>query len=183
MRLSALIGFESGAPLAVSQVNATTWETTAELVYYGTHDVFVVPAGSRTDFASVPFLLRWFIDELTGAPAAVLHDWCWRYGIEAGLLAYRDADGLLRQALGTVGVPPLKRYAMWAGVRWGSLLTRRNGWRDWWRDAPAVIGISLVCLPIVSVPLIVTAPFYLIYKIAECVAILVSRTQGRKGQS
>jgi hypothetical protein len=162
-------GFASSAPLAVSQVDATTWETTAELVYQGTWQTLRVPVGSRTDFASAPLLVRWFVDVVTGAPAAVLHDWCWRYAIPAGLMEYREADGLLRQALGTVGVPTVKRWAMWAGVRWGSLLTRRNGWRGWWKDAPAVLGVSLALIPIVTVPLVVTAPFYGLYRIVEAI--------------
>jgi hypothetical protein len=36
---------------------------------------------------------------------------------------------------------------MWTAVRWGALLTRRNGWRLWWLDAPLVLGITVLALP------------------------------------
>jgi hypothetical protein len=143
-------GFESPFPVAVSQVGPTEWELTAELVYHGTVQTFTVPVGQTTDFASVPSVLTWLVPLETGVPAAVLHDYLWRRLAPAGEIAWRDADGLLRQALGTLGVPGPRRWLMFAAVRWGSLLTRRGGHKGWIKDAPAVLAVTAAGLPLAA---------------------------------
>lgn len=151
------IGFESPFPVAVSQIGAREWELTAPLVYHGNRRIFTAPVGSTTDFASVPQSLRGLIrfDEVA---SAVFHDRLWRYWVphSAGYPAtdqvtYRDADGLLRQALMAQNVGLLRRWIIWAGVRLGAL-ARPGGRHQWWRDAPAVLGISLLMLPVALLP-------------------------------
>ncbi len=62
--------------LTVRRVDATTWAIVDALVYRGNRDRFVVPAGFRTDFASVPRLVAWLIPRYgTYTLAVVLHDW------------------------------------------------------------------------------------------------------------
>jgi Protein of unknown function (DUF1353) len=161
------LGFESPYPVAVSQVGPIEWELSHAMTYHGRDETFVVPAGQKTDFASVPRVLTWLVPTTTGIAAAVLHDYLWREHAPQGLISYRDADGVLRQALGTLGVPILRRWLMWAAVRWGALLTRPGGWREWHRDAPAVLAVSVVALPIVAVPVITTLPFLALYALFE----------------
>ncbi|MGH3938816.1 MAG: DUF1353 domain-containing protein [Pseudonocardiaceae bacterium] len=152
-----IIGFESPCPLAISQVDSTEWELTAPLVYYGTRQIFTVPIGARTDLASIPRWLRALI-KFDEAASAALHDWLWRCEVPRSAdlppterVTYRDADGLLRQALLTQGVGLLRRWVIWDGVRLGAL-TRPDGWRGWWRDFPAVLAISLLMTPIALLP-------------------------------
>jgi uncharacterized protein DUF1353 len=165
--VSSPIGFESPYPVAVSQVGPSEWALTAPLVYHGTHQVFTVAVGETTDFASVPAVLTWLVPIETGVPAAVLHDHLWRHEVVAGRITFPDADGLLRQALGTLGVPVTRRWVMWAAVRWGAL-TRHHGWDGWWRDAPAVLAVTLLALPLV-LPAVVLLPSLLVFAALDAV--------------
>ena len=58
---------------------------------------WTVPAGYRTDLATVPRIFWWAIPP-TGAYeiAAVLHDWMITDGIAAGLVNSREADAVFR---------------------------------------------------------------------------------------
>lgn len=96
------------------------------LTYYAADGrAFTIPAGFRTDLASVPRILPGlfrllFRSELHTARAAVLHDFLYA----SGAVTRREADALFYEALratheGTVGA-----WAMWLGVRAG-------GWFAW----------------------------------------------------
>lgn len=177
-----MIGFESPYPVAVSQTGRREWKTTAPLVYHGSRQTFTVEIGSSTDFASSPRVSAWLIPSTVEIASTVLHDDLWRRKVpqSAGLppgerITYRDADGLLRQALLTQDVGMLTRWVIWAGVRWGAL-TRPGGWRQWWKDAPAVICISLAMLPLILLPSPVGLP---LFKLAE---LLVSPLDRRRRQ-
>lgn len=128
------------------------YETVGATDYQGDVDCIAIPAGFATDLATVPRIL-WALLPPHGAyeKAAVLHDWlcvqlaahrrCWcRPPVDA-----RETDGMFRRVMREAGVGPVTRWLMWAGVRWGALVNpaRRAGW---WRDAPAVLGISTVVL-------------------------------------
>lgn len=125
-----------------------TYRLTAHVVYKGRDDVFTVPAGFVTDLASVPRLMSWLVP-IAGAHdrAAILHDFCCTQ-LEAGdlRLSAPDVDGLFRRCLRELGVPLVRRWLFYAGVRWGALGTpaRRPGW---WSTAPVVLGVSLLALP------------------------------------
>lgn len=150
-------GFESGAPLAVSQVTANVWETTAPLIFWSSDGTrHEVPVGTTTDFASIPTVVTWLVAKMTGAPAAVLHDHAWDLA-NTRQISYRTADRLLREALAAVGVGAPSRYLMWSAVRWADLLTRRGGWRGWHKDAPAVIAVTIPGLVLAS-PAILLLP-------------------------
>ena len=90
-----------------------------------------VPAGFRTDLASVPWFGRWLVSSWKGnAKAAVVHDYLYaahgrrRYGY-----ARSQADGVFLEALGVTGAK--HRWLMWAAVRlWGGTAWRRNGQKD-----------------------------------------------------
>lgn len=77
---------------------------------------FTVPAGFQTDLASVPrppviYLLTWD----TARSAAVVHDWLY----SSRQVWRKVADAVLREASEVIGVPPWRRWLMWAGVRVG----------------------------------------------------------------
>lgn len=130
------------------------------LIYQGRDDMFTVPAGFVTDFASVPRFMTWLIPTMGAyTRAAVLHDWLCT-DLERGkaispryitLANARDTDGIFRRVCRESGTPLVRRWLLWAGVRWGALGTpaRRP---DWLRDAPAVVGISLLALPLLLLP-------------------------------
>ena len=174
------VGFESPYPAAVTQTSPTGWRLLATVTYHGSTQTFAVPYGQETDLASTPRTLRALFPPYGSYTAAViLHDWLWRVEAPAGRLTYRDADGLLRQAMGTLGVPPVRRWAMWAAVRWGALLTRRGGHRGWWRDAPKVLGMTVVVLPLVVAPVVANASSLLLLALMEAVVGLLGRRPTR----
>lgn len=159
------VGFESPYPVAVSQVGPSEWALTSPMTYHGTSQVFVVPVGQTTDFASVPAALTWLVPIETGVPAAVLHDYLWRVLVPAGQLSFPDADGVLRQALGTLDVPWARRWLMWGAVRWGAL-TRPGGRRGWARTAPRVLAVTVLAVPLVA-PVVVLLPTLMMFRLIE----------------
>jgi hypothetical protein len=170
------VPFEPGS-LTVSRVDANTWALVDELVYQGSWERFVVPAGFRTDFASVPRVVTWLVPRFGAYTlAAILHDWLCSEGIRSGTVTSRDADGIFRRVMRESGVPVLRRWLMWAGVRWGALTDerRRPGWLI---SAPGVLAISVLAAPLVVPPVIVILPGLLVYAAAERVVSLVAPTR------
>lgn len=105
----------------------------------GSGETITVPAGFESDFASVPRVF-WRIEPPLGrsGKAAVIHDYLY---VKAGMIpagpfvggtqklrfyTRAQADAIFREALGVLGVPPIKRDLMYRAVRigggggWGS---------------------------------------------------------------
>lgn len=82
----------------------------------------VIPAGFKTDLASIPQLL-WNILPPIGAydGAAVVHDFLYAGG---AVKKRRTADQILREAMEVLHVIEWKRTAIYTGVRLG-------GWVKW----------------------------------------------------
>lgn len=80
----------------------------------GRGNVYRVPEGFTTDFASVPRLL-WRLVPPWGpySPAAVVHDYLYR----TNLGTRPAADAAFLSLMKRLGVPAWKRYAMYAAVR------------------------------------------------------------------
>lgn len=164
------------SPLTVTRVGDTTWMVVNAISYRGVTDRWTVPAGSMTDFASVPRVLLWLAPrEGRWTPAAVLHDRLCSVEIAAGTISPRDVDGVFRRVMRELGVPPILRWLMWGGVRWGAAVNpiRRPGW---WRDAPAVAALTVLAAPVVLPTAAVAAAALLIYQLAELAARLLDRT-------
>ena len=143
----------------VRRVDAVTWELKLPLLYQGSRQSFTVPAGYRTDFATVPWFAQWLIPR-TGVwtLAAVLHDWLITHGIPAGLITSRDCDGVFRRVLREEGTDFVRRWLMWCGVRLAAPFSPARRPSGLWRDAPAVLGISvLVAVPLVALVALVGA--------------------------
>jgi hypothetical protein len=160
--------------LTVRRVDADRWSLVDELVYQGNRDRFVVPAGFRTDLASVPRMVTWLIPRFgVYTLAAILHDWLCTEGIRSGVVTSREADGIFRRVMRESGVPVLRRWLMWAGVRWGALTDdlRRPGWLH---SAPGVLMTSVLAAPVVVPPAVAIVPGLLVYALAERLVSLVA---------
>lgn len=89
-----------------------------------------VPAGFDTDFASVPFAARWYVDATDPdiLYPAIVHDWLYQNrGEIPGLdqkLTREQCDGVLREAMQQIGSPGLKVAIVYRAVRLG-------GWHAW----------------------------------------------------
>jgi hypothetical protein len=138
--------------LVVRQVGAVSWQLVEPLVYQGNRELFTVPAGFRTDFASVPRAYQWLIARSGQyTKAAVFHDWLVRCRPE---IPRSDTDALFRRALFELGVPFVRRWLIWGAVRWSSLL--RSGFTDGPEDLPQLLLITLTAgLPVIVGGLIV----------------------------
>jgi len=164
-----MIGFESPFPPAVSQVGHNTWELLHAMTYHDGDRTIVVPEKQQTDWASVPPPLRWALSPMTGTAAALLHDHLWRMRVPAGEMTYPEADRILREALGSLGVDRFTCWAMWAAVRWGALTRGPVGRRGWIRSAPAVLAIS-VPVAVLTVPAVLLLPSLAIIWVCKRIA-------------
>ena len=143
------------------------WTVVEPLVYRGRTDTLVVPAGFRTDFASVPRVAVWLIPRFGRYTlAAILHDWLCSEGIRSGIVSPRDADGIFRRVMRELGVPVVRRWLMWAGVRWGALTDpeRRPGWLV---SAPGVLAITVLAAPVVVPPGVLILLALAVYGLVE----------------
>jgi hypothetical protein len=179
------LGFEPGGTVDVRQVGDQSWTTLRELIYHGKVDDFPVPVDEPTDFASVPRLFVWFIPRYGRyTPAAILHDHLCRNEVPARL-SRLEADGIFRQAMRELDVPFLRRWIMWAAVRWGAL-TVAEGRKGWWKEAWRVALITLLALPIVTpaaTVILITIPvFYLLERLAWLPLEINRRWRRRQGQ-
>lgn len=136
----------------VEQVDDTNWRTQEDLVYDGNDKTFVVPAGSGTDFASVPRIFVWLLPRYGRyTKAAILHDHLWRDLATKGEISWVDADALFQRAMRDLGVPFLRRWLMWTAVRWAAL-RKPGGTEGWSKEAWRVLLLSGVAIPIVVPP-------------------------------
>src|SRR5690348_6275440 len=137
------IGFlPPGVRADVEELDDQNWTVLRPFEYQAKADCYTVDPGQKTDFASVPRLFVWFIPKYGRyTKAAILHDHLCDLAHQGGI-ERRDADAIFRQAMRTLGVPFLRRWMMWAAVRWGALPTA-SGRRGWLRDAPKVLLISI----------------------------------------
>lgn len=87
----------------------------------------LVPQGFVTDLASIPRVLRLFI-QVNGrhSDAAIIHDWLYykRGHIGPWTLTRKQCDDIFLEAMLESGVPKWKAWTMWSGVRVG-------GWAAW----------------------------------------------------
>lgn len=103
--------------VVVRRINPTTWRLVEPLPYKGKWEVFTVPAGFKTDFASVPRILTWLVPTYGRyTKSAILHDYLWRRRV----VSRSDADAIFRRTMRELRVPFVRRWMMWAAVRAGS---------------------------------------------------------------
>jgi hypothetical protein len=166
--------------VALRSAGAEAGEQIEPLANRGRRQRFVVPAGFRTDLTTVPRVVVWLVPRWgLYTRAAVLHDWLCTVGIRTRAVTARDADGIFRRVLRESGVPVLRRWLMWCGVRWGALADplRRRGWL---LSAPGVLAITLAAAPLVLPPALLIAPALAVYGVAE--RLVSGRRPPRRGR-
>jgi hypothetical protein len=172
------LGFDNDATVDVREVDETNWAILRELGYQGKKDRFVVPLEQKTDFASVPRVFVWFLPRYGRyTKAAILHDYLWNVEVPAGRISRVDADGLFRQAMRELGVPFLRRWIMWAAVRWGAL-AKSDGRKDWVTEAWRVLLVTVVALPVVApaaVVILVTLPVFYLVELVAWIPLEIAR--------
>ena len=109
-------GFLNSLRVELADESAGLWRLTQALHYQS--DIagrrVVVPKGFCTDFASVPRLPIIYLATADTAHApAVVHDWLYT----SGEVRRSAADRIFLEAMEAVGVPWLRRQAMYAAVR------------------------------------------------------------------
>lgn len=156
--------------LSIQAAGPTTWRLLAPLIWTGTKgDIFTVPVGFETDFATVPRFLHWLVSPYGAyTRAAVLHDWLLvelavrtramaehargerMYPPEQPPANSRETDGIFRRVMEDLGVPWAKRWLMWAAVRAASLFNPNRAYgRGFLRDSPKVLGLGLLAAPVI----------------------------------
>jgi hypothetical protein len=177
------IGFEPGSIVDVREAVDETkpglqdpkfWEVMEEINYHARTRDFTAERGMRTDFASVPRVFVWFLPRYGRyTKAAIIHDHLWREEVPR-TISRMDADGIFRQAMRQLEVPFLRRWIMWAAVRWGAL-AKRDGRHGWWKEAPRVLLVSILALPIVLPPAILVMISLTVFWVIEWIAYLPLR--------
>lgn len=124
--------FEDDGGLPFTLVEPLVFES----VVVGRH--IVVPAGFKTDLASIPRALWNILPPVGGYDAgAVVHDLLYQRGAIDGVQVSRgDADKVLREGMEVHGVGVWTRRLIYAGVRVGGWVV----WRKYRKDAaPAAV--------------------------------------------
>jgi Protein of unknown function (DUF1353) len=175
-------GFPADTVVDVEQIGERNWRLLREITYQGSREPFVAPVDMETDFASVPRFFVWCIPRYGRyTKAAIIHDHLWRDQVAKGNISLRDADGLFRQAMRELGVPFLRRWMMWAAVRWAA--AKKGGLtKDWWIEFPRLLLLTIVVLPIVAPPAIVILLAVLLLYVVERIAwllLLLGKVLGR----
>lgn len=162
--------FVQPAEVVVQQTGDQDWIVREALRYEGKQQAFDVPVGADTDFASVPRVFVWFLPRYGRyTRAAILHDRLWRHVVPTTDLTYLDADGIFRRAMREDDVPFLARWIMWGAVRWGAL-KKPGGREGWWREAPRVLLVTLLAVPIVAPPAVLIGLSLLAFFLLEALA-------------
>jgi Protein of unknown function (DUF1353) len=117
--------------LVTAHISRDTWELTHPLVWQGEWQYIIIREGFHTDFASIPKVVRWLLDNAgANAEAGVLHDAAWRESKLKPEIRRIDpwfADGMLRRALRETGSTALVRTLIWFGVRIAASVSLRLG--------------------------------------------------------
>jgi hypothetical protein len=150
-----------GSGPVVEELDAKFWKVVEPLVYHGAEEEFVIPAGFRTDFASVPRALVWLVPRYGAyTRAAILHD----YLRSSHVVSVADSDGIFRRCLHELGVSIPRRYMMWAAVRLGSGLRGASV-----ADIALFVLIAVPSLVFVTVPVTVVTVFLVLFWFVELV--------------
>ncbi len=164
--------------IVVEEISDERWALTESVTYAGNTETFVVPAGFQTDFASVPRIFVWLLPRYGKyTKAAILHDWlCAR--VREGTFDRADADGLFRRSMRELGVPFVRRWLMWAAVRWGagprSLVAPGIG------QLLLVLLVTVPAVAFLAAPAVVIVAAMALFWFVELVAFLVLKPFSQK---
>jgi Protein of unknown function (DUF1353) len=171
--------------LSVKHIDGKQWQLRQPLLWEGRRQLIVIRAGFETDFASIPTVLRWVMDNAgANSEAAVLHDAVWREskGGPAARIDPADADGMFRRALRETGATALTRGLMWVGVRAVAIMGRRYGAAGppRWVKLGQIGGMLVLGLVAAGVPTVVAGLGLVIYWAANWIVALVWRPVERR---
>lgn len=153
------MGFIGSGPV-VEELDAQFWRLTEPLIYQGAVEDFTVPAGFRTDFASVPRAVVWLIPRYGDyTRAAILHD----YLLSSQSVSPADADGIFRRCLREFGVSTPRRWMMWTAVR--IIANRLRGATP--RDIAGIILIAVPSVLFLAIPVVVVQIFLVLFWFIE----------------
>ncbi|HEY3142388.1 MAG TPA: DUF1353 domain-containing protein, partial [Acidimicrobiales bacterium] len=96
------------------------------------------------------------------------HDYLWRTQAKEGHMSWIDADGLFRRAMREQDVPFLRRWMMWAAVRWAALL-KPGGTKGWWRESWRVLLVTVIAAPFVLPPALVIFLWLMLFWLFEAI--------------
>lgn len=155
------------------------WELLEPLHYCGNEEHFEASTDQApTDFASVPRPFWWLFPRYGEyTKAAILHDYlCGK--ADRGEFNRADADGIFRRSMREQGVPFLRRWVMWAAVRFGSgprSLLARPG------EALLATAWGIAALAFLIVPALVVTVWLVLAWLLEWLAlpfvVLISGTE------
>lgn len=142
-------------PFLSESVDARITRDEAELlermIYTGKWQSFIVAAGFRTDFASVPRLVTALVPKMgVHTLAAILHDWfCVLLKLGTCPVSSADADGIFRRVMRENGASLQRAWLAWTAVRWAALGSsyRRPGWLS---TFPQLLAVTLAVLLVLS---------------------------------
>lgn len=115
------------APSALRSSDWKTWVLEEAAVWQDEHEVVRVPEGFMTDFASIPWVFRWWQTGGTGPQrvAAYFHDYLYS---SQSAIGRKESDRIFRQVMedisGSGFRPWFRRWSMWLALRVG-------GWAAW----------------------------------------------------
>lgn len=107
-----------------------TWVLESKAVWQGEEEVVTVPSGFMTDFASIPWLFRWWQTGGVGPQriAAYFHDYLYS---SQDSVSRRKSDQIFRQVMADVDNDTwraaFRRNAMYYALRVGGWLAWRSG--------------------------------------------------------
>ncbi|WP_433714787.1 DUF1353 domain-containing protein [Nocardia sp. CA-084685] len=160
-----------GSGPVVEELDAKFWRVVEPLVYHGATQEFVIPAGFRTDFASVPRALVWLIPRYGAyTRAAILHD----YLRSSHEVSTADADGLFRRCLHEFKVSIPRRWMMWAAVRLGSRLRGAT-----LGDIARLLLVAVPSILFLAIPVVVVQVFLWLFWVLELVFWAAARVGQR----
>ncbi|WP_394620977.1 DUF1353 domain-containing protein [Lentzea sp. JNUCC 0626] len=162
-------------PVVACKPDGVSFQLVEHARYRGKVDDWTIPAGFGTDFATIPAVVSWAIPKLGAyTQAAIAHDYFCAAGILFGEISARDTDAVFRRIMRELGVDAVTRWLVWTGVRWGALFNpiRRP---EWWKDAPAVLFLSLLAAPVIVPASLLAVGGRLVLRAASAISRLFRR--------
>jgi hypothetical protein len=122
-------------------------------------NIYTVPAGYETDYASIPRALSWiYPKDGPYRKAAIVHDWLITDLLPTGQIKSNRIDATFREAMNDVGIPKIRQWMMWCGVRLGAIINKKRR-KGSLKTLPGVLGIVILAIPFISIPSIIVQTF------------------------
>lgn len=145
----------------VRQSGVDVFELVQQVRFQHGERIFTIPAGFRTDFASVPRPFVWLLPKYgVYTRAAILHDFL----VVHKPVSAVEADRLFNLALKELGTPLIRRWIMWAGVRIGGRLRGSSA-----LELLAWVVVGLPALAFLLFPALVVVIWLVLFYLIELI--------------